>query len=202
MKDASGHLGFTMIELLAVMAITALLAAGVLTTVATVSRDRSRMKRAFLNQPESQARLVDLLRRDIACAREIGGDDAGGRIELIGYASIDPRTGERQARPAQIVYEVVSPVGADAYANRGSSRGRGELVRRQRYLDDPRDARVWSELIERDVASITLTHPRAPTGPAGAAAASSDRQGAKRTLTLRYSDPSKRPTVTCEVFSP
>jgi hypothetical protein len=134
---------FTLLELLLACAATTLLMGGVLLLVAHLSRDVLRMRSQ--PTPAERARpVIELFRRDLAAARSFQQEEDGRHLTVIGYSGIDPTSGEPNARPVRAEYELRRDV------------RRSVLLRRQRYLDDPRDVDVHSEVVCLGVSSLRL----------------------------------------------
>jgi len=103
-------------------ALTAVVVGGVLGIVAHLARDGLRMRAA---QPDPSGRILELLRRDAACAQSAFAPTGAGFIEFVGTGGIDPQTHAPDFRPARVRYYVA-----------GES-GRWSLRRAQVYLDEP-----------------------------------------------------------------
>jgi hypothetical protein len=136
------HGGFTLVETLAALAATALLMSAILSLVAGLARDGLRIQTSAGGVGHELEPIVELLRWDLSHARHIRQDANGRWLELVGYGGIDPVERSPSGRHALVTYKIVRQDRADM------------LVREQRYLDDPREARPWRELILRHVQRV------------------------------------------------
>ncbi len=140
--------GFTLIELVAATALSAVLLTTVLAVVRTVNRPDP------AGAAPDDAPLARQLRWDLANAVVLR-TDAGG-LTLAGHGSLDPDTLEPTGRPVVVTYSV-RPAG-----------GRNWLVREQASLDRLAEGGPWAELAAADVAGLTVDAP--PTAADRAAA--------------------------------
>jgi hypothetical protein len=122
-KRNNRHRAFTLIELAVACAITALLMAGVLAVVTAMTRDRQRVAAANLIQPQSQAAILELLRRDLSCATDI--QSRTGSVTLRTFSSLNVADNSPLDRPSLVGYRIVQNGGVEC------------LIRRQQFMDDP-----------------------------------------------------------------
>ena len=146
---------FTLVELLASLAASALLMLAVLTVVAHLGRDALRARgRTAISRADAPSDAVwSLLRWDLLHGRQLQSDPDGKWIVIKGFGGIDPATRAPSARPALVRYRIVQQGGASL------------LLRDQRYRDDPRQPRAWSDLVSGSVTSLSMR----PLVPARAA---------------------------------
>ncbi len=137
---------FTLVELLASLAAAAVLMLAVLTVVAHLGRDALRARgRTAISQADAASDAVwALLRWDLSHGRQVQLDPEGKWMIIKGYGGIDPATRAPAARPALVRYRIVQQEGASL------------LLRDQRYLDDPREPRPWSDLVSRNVTNLSV----------------------------------------------
>ena len=141
---------FTILELLAATALTAVLLAAVLHIVGAISASRNTLARQS-NIVAWRADLLDLLRRDMTNASKVTFTADG--MTLTGHAALDQATLEFRHEPVTVVYglSVID--------------GRRWLVRRQSPRAGLSHAAPWAELICPDVAGFSV---RRVTGLPGA----------------------------------
>jgi hypothetical protein len=156
---------FTILELLAATALTALLMAAVLRVVATMGATRAVAAQA--NAADTgRAELIDLLRRDLTHAT--AATFARDRATLTSHLALDPATLAASHEPVSVTYELAT------------IHDRRWLVRRQSPRNDATgSAPTWAELICPDVVSFSI---RAAGGPAVVALDASERDTPKGTL--------------------
>ena len=143
--------GFTLVEVVAATALSAVLLTVVLAVVRTVHRPAG----GTADDAVSLAvPLADQLRWDVANAIVMRAGDRG--LTLVGYGSLDPATLAPTREPTAVTY-AVRTVG-----------GRAWLVREQSALDARAEGGTWSELVAADVAGLTVD---APASAADASAA-------------------------------
>lgn len=118
--------GFTLVELLLATTLSTLLLIGVMAVVTGLSSsagfERSVGATGHATDPAVVDSWLRLLREDFENARriELLSDT---ELEVVGYAALDPQSGERTHRPVRVVY-AIERVG-----------GRDWVVRRQTALD-------------------------------------------------------------------
>jgi hypothetical protein len=178
---------FSLVELLATLAATALLMVAVLNIVTHLSRDAARARAAVPLPCERADRVVAMLRWDLSHARGVQQEAEPGRIVLCGYGGIDPVTRTPTYRPAQVRYRVVDSGGTPA------------LVREQQYLDDARDPQPWSDLVSRAVSYVSITRategkPDVAKGAPAAAAAFAEPQDVPAAVRLLVRFPGREAT--------
>jgi hypothetical protein len=144
---------FTILELLAATALTALLMVAVLQVIGSIGRTRAAMSRQSADGPW-KADLLDALRRDLVNSSGIRYE--ANAVTLTGHAALDPLTLDPVHEPVVVTY------GVTTRANRTW------LYRRQAPRDGFRGSPAWSELLAPDVARFTLrpaTDLPVATGP-------------------------------------
>jgi prepilin-type N-terminal cleavage/methylation domain-containing protein len=82
--------GFTLIELAAASAATAILMGAVLAILGGITRDRERLAQARPSERTDQAPVIELLRRDLACASDLQVE-SNGDLVLDADASLDAK---------------------------------------------------------------------------------------------------------------
>jgi prepilin-type N-terminal cleavage/methylation domain-containing protein len=133
--------GFTLLELLACTALTALLMLAILKIVASLGASRA----ALARQPQVQpwrADLLDTLRRDLTNASLVSFQ-AGG-LTLVSHASLDPGDLTLGHQPSTVVYGLTT-LG-----------GRSWLVRRQSSRDTLSSTAPFAELLCPDVTAFSV----------------------------------------------
>jgi prepilin-type N-terminal cleavage/methylation domain-containing protein len=137
---------FTLLELLAATALSALLMAAVLHVMATIGRDRRTM--ADRPGPEVwRADLLDVVRRDLAGSTGMQyGDNA---LTLTGEAALDRRTLTPCDEPVTVTYGIMT------------LHGRNWLTRRQAARSGRGGRGPWIELLCPDVVGFSVR----PVGP-------------------------------------
>jgi prepilin-type N-terminal cleavage/methylation domain-containing protein len=131
--------GFTLVEMLVAVTISAVLIGGVLTVTAALSRDRRRME-ARQSGAQSPA-VAEIVRRDLVGGIALIGSPAPNGVELIAFGGVSPKTLAPTQRLVRIAYRL--------------TRG-GLLIREQSYLDDPIRPDRWSELVATGVKRLEL----------------------------------------------
>ena len=142
--------GFTLIEILLAVTIATVLMAAVLAVLGGIGRDQKR-----LTADEKKTRptaTIELLRWDLTNAESITPIDSG--VLLQGHGGIDASSLEPNNRLTRVIYRI--------RRNRG---GDSDLVREQRYLDDPVRPQPWSDLVMRDVRAIGVSPGGNPKSP-------------------------------------
>jgi prepilin-type N-terminal cleavage/methylation domain-containing protein len=132
---------FTLLELLACTALTALLMLAILKIVASLGASRA----ALARQPQVEfwrADLLDTLRRDLTNASQVRFQ-AGG-ITLVSHASLDPADLAFGHQPATVFYGVTT------------LHGRRWLVRRQSSRDTLSNTTPFVELLCPDVTDFSV----------------------------------------------
>ena len=132
---------FTILELLAATALTALLTVAVLHVVSSLGRSRAALARQS-DDGAWQADLLDTLRRDLTNASQAQFRPDG--ITLIAHGSLDATTVAPGDELVTIVYGVV-PI-----------HGRPWLVRRQTSRNGAAGDAGWSELLCPNVAAFSV----------------------------------------------
>jgi prepilin-type N-terminal cleavage/methylation domain-containing protein len=148
--QAAGRRAFTLIELVAATALSAVLLTVVLSVVRTVNRPQPTSDATT----ELAAPLSRQLQWDLANAVVLRTDARG--LTLGGYGSLDPATLEPTHVPVVVTY-TLRPAGDRLW-----------LVREQSSLDALAEGGTWDELACGDVAAFTVDAP--PTAADRAAA--------------------------------
>ena len=140
---------FTILELLAATALTALLMAAVLHVVGAIGASRAALAR-HAGAGAWQADLLDLVRRDMTNASKVTFRADG--MTLTSHAALDAGTREFQHEPVTVVYglSVID--------------GRSWLVRRQSPREGLSHAPAWAELICPDVTGFVVRRARSTAG--------------------------------------
>ncbi len=131
---------FTLVELVAATALSALLLTAVLSVVRTLNRRPP--PDGYL---DVAAPLAAQLRWDVANAVVLRTGPAG--LTLAGYGSLDPDTMEPTREPTQVTY-ALQTVGERTW-----------LVRRQQALDARAEGGTSAELVCGDVTALTVDAP-------------------------------------------
>ena len=160
-----GTAGFTLLELLAASALSAILMVVLLQVIASLARGKVALERdATTDTPPWQADLVELVRWDLTNTTE--GTAEPNRLRLSGHGSLDRASLAPAHEPVTVAY-ALEPLG-----------GRTWLVRRQSPRGALTNERGWSELVCPDVTGFVVepveakpdalfaTIRRRPTGPA------------------------------------
>lgn len=132
---------FTILELLATVALSAVLMVAVLHVLGTIGRDRA----ASAAPAEAQvwrADLLDLLRRDLAGST--GARFGESALTLTGHAGLARDTAAARDEPVVVRYVLVS------------LHGRNWLVRRQTARAGRAGAAAWTELVCPDVVRFSV----------------------------------------------
>jgi hypothetical protein len=140
---------FTILELLAATALTALLMVAVLHVVGTIGASRAALARQA-DAGAWRADLLDQLRRDLTNASKVSfGQNS---MTLAGHGALDARTLELRHEPVTVVYglSVID--------------GRSWLVRRQAPRDGLSNAPAWGELICPDITGLAIVRVNGPAG--------------------------------------
>jgi prepilin-type N-terminal cleavage/methylation domain-containing protein len=167
--------GFTLVEMLAATALSAVLLVTMLAVIASLGRERRAA--AATNRAEVPPGVVELIRWDLVNARELNGE--AGRVTLSGYGALDPDAlAPLGHRPIEVVYEV------------RRAAGRSWLVRRQRAGQD--EDLSSDELVCADVADLLITPLEATDELATAVAAA---QPTSRPATLPTTRPEPQPSM-------
>jgi prepilin-type N-terminal cleavage/methylation domain-containing protein len=165
--------GFTLVELLAAMALAALLIVGVLSVVRSLGASR----RVMAAQADRDGAggidvLVDQLRWDLANATQVDFATPN-QLQIIGHGGLDPQTKTPTCGPCTLTY-AIRQVGIAPHQ-------RPWLVRQQ--VPPPGSASpAWSELLAGDVLGFGVQPPKEDA--AGAAPASAAVAGVPRRLVL------------------
>ena len=131
--------GFSLIEMLAAAALSAVLMIGLLAVVSSVGRTR----RAFAERQEQSgwsAGVADLIRFDVRNARTITA--AANRLTLTGTGALDAATLVPTHRPVRVEYSLQQAA------------GQSWLVRRQTDLDVQSNRNSWSDAVCPGVAAF------------------------------------------------
>ncbi len=169
--------GFSLIEMLAAAALSAVLMIGLMAVIASVGRTR----RAFAAQTEQSAwsaGVADLLRFDLRNAQTVkAGPNA---LTLTGTGALDARTLAPSHRPVRVEYAL------------RTAAGRSWLVRRQTDLDVLSNANAWSEAVCPGVAAFAVQLLPDPV-PAGAPKPPPDAAPPRVRLTVTPENPADPP---------
>jgi prepilin-type N-terminal cleavage/methylation domain-containing protein len=133
---------FTILELLAATALTAILMAAVLHVVGAISASRAVLARQADAGAAWRADFLDLLRRDMTNASKV--TLRPDQMTLTGRAALDAETLEFRHEPVNVVYglSVID--------------GRSWLVRRQSPRDGWSSSPPWAELVCPDVTGLVV----------------------------------------------
>lgn len=93
---------FTLIEMLAASALTAVLSVAVLNTTASFGRASAALAKRGAD-PSAEA-LIELLRRDVANCTSVQSSDSG--VVMSGSCGLDPRALGPSHRPVRVIYSV------------------------------------------------------------------------------------------------
>ena len=147
---------FTILELLAATALTALLMAAVLHVVGAIGASRAALAR-HAGAGAWQADLLNLVRRDMTNASKVTLRADG--MALTGRAALDAGTLELRHEPVTVVYglSVID--------------GRSWLVRRQSPREGLSHAPAWGELICPDVSGFVVRRASSMPGASGSSLA-------------------------------
>jgi hypothetical protein len=154
---------FTILELLAATALTALLMVAVLHVVGTLGASRA----ALVRQADAGAwrsDLLDTLRRDLTNAAQVTFAKDG--VTLTGHGALDPVTLEFGHEPVTVVYRLAT------------IHDRRWLVRRQAPRDGLSTQAAWAELLCPDVIGFTIR----PAGGLGIVPIDPAQGGAKAAM--------------------
>lgn len=150
--------GFTLIELMVAVAISAVLMGGVLVVTAGLSRDA---RGAARNDGTTDlGGTLELLQWDVANARAMSAGSSDGRtLALVGHGAIEPGSLRPNGRLVRVTYTC-------------ELRGKVScLLRRQRYLDDPVRPQAFTELVATGITGLEVV----PVGTEAAGADAGDR---------------------------
>src|SRR5260221_9614580 len=164
---------FTILELLAATALTALLMLAVFHVVATLGASRA----ALARQPDTgavRADLLDTVRRDLAGATQVSFRTNG--MTLTGHGSLDRSTLAARQEPVTVAYDL---------ATLG---GRSWLVRRQSSRGGLSNQAGWTELLRPDVARFSVVAAAIVGVASGNSALDSAKQEIPPVLTGRFPD--------------
>lgn len=125
--------GFTLVELLAALVLTAVLMGAVLVLLGGMQRDARQLE--AVDAGDLAPGLAALLRHDWQHASEVV-DGA-----LVGHAGIDPATLTPNLRPSRVRYTLAADV----------------LRREQVYRDTPTAPAAWSEVVGTGVEQFAMT---------------------------------------------
>ena len=169
--------GFSLIEMLAAAALSAVLMIGLLAVIAGVGRTR----RAFAERTEQaawSAGVADLLRTDLRNAQTI--KVGANQLTLTGTGALDAQTLAPTHRPVRIEYSLQTAA------------GQSWLIRRQVDLDVLSTANSWSEPVCPGVASFAV-EPIPDPLPAGAPKPPADAVPARVGITIGPASPNDPP---------
>ncbi len=152
---STGRRGFTLLELLAASALSAILMVVLLQVIGSLARSRLVLEQDGVERTPWQADLVENLRWDLLNAEEATAER--GRVVLVGHGSLDRATLAPGHRPVTVVY---------ALERLG---GRSWLVRRQSPRGGLTNERGWSELLCPDVTAFSVESVQPPDPAARAA---------------------------------
>lgn len=128
--------GFTLVEIVAALALAGLLLTVLLTVTGRVNHTRARLDDAARDDRDRADGLVALLRHDLIHARSV--ESVGADAIITGYGGLDRRTLEPTHRPARVTYRVLD-VGVDE--------AMPVLVREQIDLDNQTNREASIELV-------------------------------------------------------
>jgi prepilin-type N-terminal cleavage/methylation domain-containing protein len=132
--------GFTLLEMLLAVVLSAMLMAAVLVVLGGVARDRRVLR--SVNASTGHEVLLGQLRWDLLNARTMSVAEDGNTLTLVGNGALDRRLLAPTNRLAAVTYR------RDAD---------GKLVREQEALDDPTQAARWRETVAWRVAEFSVT---------------------------------------------
>ena len=141
--------GFTLVEILLAVTIAAILMAAVLAVLSGVGRDQKRL--ATQDKTNRPTAAIELLRWDLTNADTI--TPAADGIVLEGHGGIDASSLKPNNRLTRVTYRI-----------RRDGR-EPDLVREQRYLDDPIRPQPWADLMLRGVRAVGVTPAGNPKSP-------------------------------------
>jgi prepilin-type N-terminal cleavage/methylation domain-containing protein len=143
MRDARRRQAFTLIELLAASALSALLVLVLFQVLGSLTRSRAGLERAAVDEEQSATQtawksdLLDLLRWDLTNASDVSIKP--GLVVLTGHGALDRRSLAATQEPVTVVYRV---------EHRGTANC---LVRHQVSRNGLSAGSDWSELVCADV---------------------------------------------------
>lgn len=146
--------GFTLIEVLATLALAALLLLAGFRAIASLGRARAALARQEAERsyvPE----VVDLLRLDLSNARYMAARP--DELTLTGYGGLDADTLDPNHRPVTVRYHLVR------------AGGRTRLIREQTDLDVSTNRNRWSAVVCSGVAAFEVRAAADDTGTGGPA---------------------------------
>ena len=123
MRLRKSHMGFTLIEMVAAAALAAILLGAALAVFSGIARDRARLVASQPHEVQSNALLMELLRKDLASATSM--TFGTNRLVLQTFGSLDPVTLESVDRPSRVTYQLLTDLSPP------------QLVREQSFLDEP-----------------------------------------------------------------
>lgn len=129
---------FTLIEMLVATALSAVLLGALLLIAARLSSDRVQLAE---HAAADHSGIEDLLDWDLHNAEQRESINAQ-TIELRGHNGIDPQTLQPNFRAVAVTYELQEAA--------------HQLIRRQRWLDDPSAASSWQNLVAFNVEQLSL----------------------------------------------
>jgi prepilin-type N-terminal cleavage/methylation domain-containing protein len=140
---------FTLIELLAASALSALIMLVLLQVIASISRSRVAVAREMnsrTGQTRWKSEVIQLLRRDMLNATTARLEV--GRLTLTGHGSVDRNRLHARHEPVSVVYEV----------------DRGRLIRRQMARDGMPRENDFGEIVCAGVTRFSLEPASRPRG--------------------------------------
>lgn len=170
---------FTILELLAATALTAVLMTAVLKVVGSLGRSRAALA-LHADVAPWRADLFDTIRRDLSNSAQANFRPDG--MVLIGHGAIDPATMSTIDQPVTVTYRL-----ADVD-------GHCWLVRTQAARGGPTDAPAWSELLCPDVAAFTV-RPVGGLADATTAAGANANQTVPAVVLVRLDETSGPPVT-------
>jgi len=134
---------FTLLELLLANMLIAILLAGVLLLISSLSREQKKFAAAQNQDPTTS--ILNLLRRDLSNSESIRPLSNQKGFILIGHAGLDSKSLQPTDRRTRVVYEI---------------RRRANmlcLIREQTYLDDPIKPQRFESLLATNISSLSIS---------------------------------------------
>ncbi|QNN21548.1 prepilin-type N-terminal cleavage/methylation domain-containing protein [Planctomycetales bacterium ZRK34] len=177
MMPACRQPGFTLLELIAALALSTLLMLGLLTVITAISSPRSTTEAGDFSQDHTTQLLISLVRHDLMHAQDITVE--ANHIKIQGYGALDSQSLTPTHRRAEVEYLIEQHEELTI------------LVRQQRDVDDLTATNTHRHLLATDVSQFMLT-PMRPL-PSATTAPSSPESTAYR-LVVTCSD-AKKPLI-------